>query len=502
MKRVLKEIAFPLYMLLVAVFAVACGSGGGGGILAGGGIGGTGITSSGAITGFGSIFVTENEFEIVPGTTTISDDDNASASESDLSVGMVVTVRGTVNVDGSVTAASVDFDPDVEGPIADVPAMTNNDATEKSFTVLGTRVFVSANDTVFDDGPGSGITFTNIGQGDLVEVSGFFDQNGDLHASYIERDSAAVFIPDTTGVEEKGYVSNLAANSFTLGNLTVNFDPAGIATDLSDLPGGTVVEGLFVEVEGTLPAADSTILTASRIESEGLDADDGDTEIEGIVSGFSDLGNTFLVAGQAVDASGGVQFEPVTLTLVDGIEVEVEGNLSGGVLVADEIKLRGGSIEIETVVFDFDAGARTIMLGPLGLNAGILTVNADDQTRFDDLTFTPQGTTLSIGDFLEVEAIDDGSGNLLATRIKRENSAEGYVLQGPTDPAPATQNPVVSILGVTFDTTSIGDNFEDEFDAVIGRGPFFARAEAGGELVKVKDDAPADTDPDEVEFEQ
>ena len=141
------------------------------------------------------------------------------------------------------------------------------------------------------------------------------------------------------------------------------------------------------------------------------------------------------------------------------------------------------------------------MLGPLGSNASILTVRTDDQTRVEDLTFTPQGTSLLIGDFLEVEAFDDGSGNLLATRIKRESSTGDFKLQGPTDPAPATQDPFVSILGVTFDTTSIGNNFEDESDGSIGRGPFFTRAEVGGELVKVKDDDPADGVPDEVEFE-
>jgi len=490
-----KMILSALSMLLLAVVTVSCG-GGGGGTLAGGGIGGTGITASGAITGFGSIFVTENEFEIVPGTTAISADDS-SATESDLDVGMVVTVRGTVNADGSVTALSIDFDADVEGPVADVPTVTSNDNTEKSFTVLGTKVFVSANDTVFNDGVGSGITFANISQGDIVEVSGFFDQNGDLHATYIERDAAAVFVPDSTEVEVKGKVVNLAGNSFTLGSITVNFDPSGIATDLSDLPGTTVAEGMIVEVKGTLPAAGSTMLAATRIESEGLDDNEGETEIEGIVSGFTGLGNTFLVAGQTVDASGSVQFEPASFSLVDGMEIEVEGSLSGGVLVADEIKQRGGSIEIETVVFNFDAAARTIELGPLGSNAETLVVRTDDQTRLEDVTYA----SLAIGNFLKVEALDDGNGNLLATRIKWESSTGDFILQGPTDPSPATQDPIISILGVTFDTTSLGNNFEDETDAPIARGPFFSRAEAGGEIVKVKDDAPANGDPDEVEFE-
>ena len=124
-------------------------------------------------------------------------------------------------------------------------------------------------------------------------------------------------------------------------------------------------------------------------------------------------------------------------------------------------------------------------------------MRTDDKTRLEDVTYA----TLAIGNFLKVEALDDGNGNLLATRIKRESSTGDFILQGPTDPSPATQDPIISILGVAFDTTSLGNNFEDESDAPIARGPFFSRAEAGGEIVKVKDDAPADGDPDEVEFE-
>lgn len=494
MKHLGQKIVYPLYMLLVALVVVACGGGGGGGgIIAGGGIGGTGVTASGAITGFGSIFVTENKFEIVAGTTTIEDDDNPAASESDLSIGMVVTVRATVNPDGTITADSVVFDADLEGPVSAVQPV-NADGTERRITVLGTTVILSVNDTVYDDGPGSTITFQNVAVGDFVEVSGFFDEQNFLRASFIESKNI-VFTGDATEVEVKGLVSGLGANSFTLGSLTVNFDSS---TDLSDLPGSMLSAGQYVEVKGTMPSLTSTTLTATKIEIEGLDADEGETELEGIVTGFTDLSSNFFVAGQAVNASAtGIVFEPANLVLDNGVEVEVEGDLSGGVLVADEVKLRGGSIEIETLVFDFDTAARTIELGPLGRDAETLTVRTDDRTRFDDVTLS----SLAIGDFLEVEAFDDGSGNLFATRIKRESSAGDFILQGPADAAPATLDPVISILGVSFNTTGLGNDFEDEFDVPLGRGAFFARAEAGGELIKVKDDDPADGVPDEVEFE-
>ena len=49
---------------LFSVFLlISCGSGGGGGMTAGGGIGGTGIISQGAVSAFGSIFVNGTEFD-------------------------------------------------------------------------------------------------------------------------------------------------------------------------------------------------------------------------------------------------------------------------------------------------------------------------------------------------------------------------------------------------------------------------------------------------------
>ena len=98
--------------------------------------------SSGTITGFGSIFVNGVEWQTSGATITV--DDNPG-TESELKVGQVVTVRGTLNAAGTNgTADSVEFDNSVEGPIASIDLATG------SFVVLGQTVLVSA-DTGFDD---------------------------------------------------------------------------------------------------------------------------------------------------------------------------------------------------------------------------------------------------------------------------------------------------------------------------------------------------------------
>ena len=506
----IKMPTMPVYAVFVLILVACGGGGGGGGNVAGGGIGGTGITTSGAITGFGSVFVNENKFEVIPGGTSILENDE-DAAEADLRVGMVVTVRGTPNADGNFDADSIEYDPELEGPVSSV-GEPDPDGLERVIVVLGTNVVLSANDTVFDDSPGSTIGFDTIISGMFVEVSGFYDQNGAIRASYIERQDSTVYQPGVTAIEAKGTISNSDGNGFDLvlpgGSVLTVVNVAGaVLDDIAELQ-----DGLFVEVEGTLNVAGDTLdVGAGRIEAEGFEAgdEDNDIEIEGIVSEFTGNLASFMVAGQEVNAAT-ANFEPVSLLLADGTEVEVEGRFVSGVLVAESVKASGGSIEIEATIavngVDVDAG--TIRLGPMGSNSAYLDVHVDSGTRLEDeleqiLTWPFSLDDLMDGDFVEVEAYSD-NGTLVATQVRR-NEAGNIILQGPVDTA--TSDPLVSVLGVVFDTTGLGDtDFEDEFDENIGRAAFFERAEQGGELVKIQDDndppgTVADGFADSVEFE-
>ena len=94
-----------------------------------------GVAAVGPITGFGSIFVDGVEYSTSGAQ--ISVDDQAG-TESQLRVGQVVTVKGTVNADGITgTAATVSFASDLRGPVAQV------DANAGTFVVLGQTVRVT-----------------------------------------------------------------------------------------------------------------------------------------------------------------------------------------------------------------------------------------------------------------------------------------------------------------------------------------------------------------------
>ena len=330
-----------LFLLTIPLAVTSCGSE----QFAGGGIGGTGIYA-GEITGFGSVWVSDIKFsKKVDSSLTVDDDDPITEytdEEQHLKIGMYVKLKGSVNPDGVTgTYESVVYDDDVEGPIADDPVEDILNMT-KTFTVLGTTVIVVENDTIFDDEIGIGFSYDTIAKDDVVEVSGFINGDGFLHATLIEKKGE--FDPDVPGstiIEVEGTVSEIIdSDTFILdisgASFTVYFDSA----DLSGVEGGTIEIDQFVEVEGTLLS--ETKIDAERIETEkeglGFEDDEDWVSVEGIVSDFVNLDNFFKVNGQLIDASSAT-FDPDDLTLTNGIEVEVEGPIVDGVLLAQEVEL-------------------------------------------------------------------------------------------------------------------------------------------------------------------
>ena len=129
----------------IALTLVACGGGDSGSIT---GIGGSGFTSSGSVTGFGSVFVNGVEFET--SSTVFDIDDSGSGSQDDLAIGMVVKVNGSINDDGVTgTATSISFDDELQGPVTSL-SIPDADGIKRTFIVLGTTVIIDSGSTTFD----------------------------------------------------------------------------------------------------------------------------------------------------------------------------------------------------------------------------------------------------------------------------------------------------------------------------------------------------------------
>jgi len=327
----IRKVFVLFFITVICQFFAGCG-GGGNSSLAGGGIGGTGITASGAITGFGSIFINGIEFETtgasrdVDGETSVSD---GTDDETVFGIGMVVTVTGTLNDDGLTgTAENIQYDDAVQGPV--LGPIIEVDPLTRSFTVMGIGVTMHESSTVF-----ANVDFDTLQADDLVEVSGFFDADGILRATRIERKDGSEI-----DVEVKGTVTGLSGTTFSL---SVDYAAATTYTvdaSAAELPDGGLSDSQYVDVKGTLTG---NVIEATRVDlkSEGFE-DTGNASIEGIVTDFIEIGN-FRVAGQQVDASV-AEFSPADLvgSLANGVGVEVDGAIQGGVLMARKVESDAG----------------------------------------------------------------------------------------------------------------------------------------------------------------
>ena len=493
--------------VVITLLLVSCGGGGGGSSssLADGGIEGTGI-SHGSITGFGSIFVNGSRLDISGASITV---DGTAASENDLKLGMVVTALVNLSSNAVIT---VEADDDLEGPIADVPVL-DPDGFAKTFTLLGTTVIVHKDETVFDNNF-PGFVFDTIKKDDIVEVYGFFDENDNFIVRHIEKQGD--FTPGTVvSVEVKGTIAGLVVDSvtntftFEIRGLTVTGDGT---TDLSDVPGG-LADDLFVEVKGMLQL-DGTV-HANSIELEGFDDSVDKMSVEGIIEGFTDLTSDFVVntgEGPVTVNASGATLDPANLVLANGLEVEVEGRISNGILQALTVEARGGDVKVHATVITVDPtgphdGTVTLEVAP----GQTVMVKVNNQTRMEDDRDGVSPYTLTFlgsGDFAEIRAFENGNGDVIATRLERDNP-DDVILQGFVQAASGSNNDgTVTVLGVMFSTFAGITQFEDVNDNPLV-GDFFDHM-PNGHLVKIKDkddtastpdDGLGDGTADEVDFE-
>ena len=334
-------------------------------------------TTSGRITGFGSVIVNGIRFD--DSQAIVIDDDGVMHPRSDLRLGMVIEVQGRLRGNsGQGTASQIQFGHEIAGPVESV------DGPGSQLVVLGQTVRVDV-DTLFD-GYAAGLADVLAGQ--LVAVHGFYDSSaGRYTATRIERRSSLA------QYTLRGRISGLQGppvRNFSIGAALIDYSSVAPAS----LP--TLANGLSVRVSLNTTAVSGRWVASSVHTSQRNFHDSDEAEVEGHVSGFVSSAN-FLVAGLPVDASGpGVSVRHGTLAdLANGVRVEVEGFMRGGVLVASAVDFkRGGQQEFELhgQVESINAGAQTLVLRGVTVawngstrflagNVGNLVVGADLEVR-------------------------------------------------------------------------------------------------------------------------
>lgn len=446
-------------------------------------------STTGIITGFGSIFVNGIEFETSSSSFDVDDDSNSD--QSALRIGMRVKVKGTVNKDGLTgSAESVVYQSELKGPVS---ALTQTfdplDPTllaSVTLTILGQQVTVNT-DTTFDDD--YGLMMGSLQLGDVLEISGFSSVDG-IIATHIEKQKAGSY-DASDRVEIKGEISNPVAGGFEVRGISIVYDSN---TSFDDgLTEVDLVEGLYVEVKGTFDV-NTNEMTATRIEAgkDRMDDNDNEVEIEGLVADFDATAQTFSVQGQVVDYSQSPLLSPLDLQLANDMKVEVEGTIIEGTLVADKIKQRGQKIKVQALigsVNDIDSADPSISLSLFGGTENI-TVRLNQQTEMKDnmSEMDMMLNQLMVGDFVEVKAFYDGTEVINAIQLERDEM-DKVRLQGPLSEFDESLQ-TLTLFGQSFDVSQAefqayeNENLMvSEFYAMLTKGIFIKLTDKEGDGV-------------------
>jgi hypothetical protein len=452
----IKQFKLSATALAVALGLAACG-GGGAGSMSLTTSGTASGTTQGVIAAFGSVFVNGVEYEIDNATSVTAD--GANATEADLDVGMVVTLKGTVNADGKTGAASaITYADELEGVVT-ANSVVNGVGT---LTVMGQSVNVDEN-TVFASKVASVTTPDQIvastpgNPGNIVEASGYASSsNGEITATRLEVKAPSQVAGEE--IEVKGVISSLTATTFTLGALTVDYSGA------TELPAAGLADGQYVEVKSTTQFDGTGPLLASKVEREdngvkGHEGSEGEEiKIAGMVTtSYSSASGQFELNGEVLMVTDGTEFEGGSSTdLTSGAKVDVEAEYdASGNLIAKSVEFGHSSeLGMSGVVEAAAAAAGTVTIMGQVIHADNSTMMVDDSSarvRYFGVK------DLSAQDYVEVKAyVDSATGDMVAVTLQREdgtgNASESEVQGTATAGADAS---TWVVAGVTVDVSTV-----------------------------------------------
>ncbi len=255
-----------------------------------------------------------------------------------LANGLLVEVEGTVNAEGTLVASKVEaedddrFERDIEVKLKGLISSVNAEANQ--FVVNGVTVLWN-NRTEFDD-----LLAADLAANLMVEVEGRTNADGVLVAEEVEAEERVeISIEAPLSAISLNPGSNFTGSVEVLGlNVAVdlrtrmrdnddddNYNPL---FNLSDL-----AENDYVELRITGDA--ETGYRALRLERDNADAEDG-VKLEAPVTSVNLAGNRIVVLGVEVDITAVLASVPGALAA--GMEVEVSGSFSAGVLTATEFE--------------------------------------------------------------------------------------------------------------------------------------------------------------------
>ena len=397
----------------------------------------------GPISAFGSVTVNGAQFDTAAATVTM---DGEPGVVSDLKIGMVVTVGGTIDSNtGLAQAGEISFVDDVEGPVTSIDRVAN------SFVVLGRTVFVDGL-TVFED-----TTFDDLETGHVVEVSGLWRYEQQIQATFVHH-VANQFMAGMT-MQVKGEIADLdiGQQRFRIGTQWCDYSAA-----MLELGGADLANGMYVQVSSTAMIQNGHMM-ANMVQARDRDRDRyrlcaGEClyELIGYVTAFETAEN-FEVDGQAVTTDADTVYVNGTVdTLALDVKVSIDGALNDeGVLVAGRIVFHLPSlIQIKADVQELLFFEVVRLLG--------IDVQTNEFTLFRDHTASGPPTfgfyDLAIGDRLEIRAVLDGD-SVIATRLERDDPDDLVTLKALVESVDVDLKSITMLgVRVTSDENTVFQN--------------------------------------------
>jgi flagellar motor protein MotB len=363
------------------------------------------VSSTGVITGFGSVYV--DGVRYITDNADININGNSGSDVSLLKVGMQVTIASSDDNSETPEASSVTYESEVEGMVSSI------DRDNQTIIVAGTLISYN-NLTHFIE-----ITEANLSVTQRIEVNGYLRQGNSYLATMIklDTDNRNDLIDNDQAEYTRGLIEqlNTTDRTFRLNQLIIDYNTASIEGELSN--------GALVKVEGVL--TNETII-ASHIETEMFDGNSDSSseefsryEVEGIISAFDARNNTITVNGYTFNLADTIQYQGGTAAaLIAGVFVELELSTSRAVVriefESDKYRSDG---KVKGNIEQVDLDNQLITLYGQAYKLSINTRFEDDDDQYINLQ------KLQVNDDVEIVfALIDGV--KLIQRIERENSRE------------------------------------------------------------------------------
>lgn len=368
------------------------------------------IATQGMITGFGSVIVNGIHYDVANADIEMDDE---SLVESQLEVGQIVRITGSIDDDGiNGTALKVEGETQLRGPIESI------ESSAGVIIALGQIILVNS-DTFYTDG----LTLDVLQIGDVIKVSGYTNIDGEIVATRIDLKN------DVTGNSFgfSGTVENLdtTALTFMINNQLIDYSNVTLA----NLPNSTLENGMMVRVHGSL--VDDIFVAVGNLRLSHLgfkhqhDDDDLKIEISGLINTMETI-DSFYLGDVLVIMTTGTEIKNGSFSQLEaGVHVKVEGNWNAdGNLLATEIKLSfKPHINSKGVVDAIDPAGNNITV-----NGAVYEITPE--TSFNDRSHTKVRffdlQDVTVGDFVHVRgyriaATTTTAERLIATRIERHN---------------------------------------------------------------------------------